>query len=108
MARSDPQVNIRLPADLKARLEVAAEAAARSLTAEIIVRLESSFRHGIHPERGAVETDQAQVRLRPFQQQLFEGVRKIVRMEALLGAPKLSKEQKVELAQLKGELGLDD
>ncbi|MBV6816052.1 Arc family DNA-binding protein [Xanthomonas campestris pv. passiflorae] len=44
MARNDPQVNIRLPAALKAELDKAAEKAGRSLTAEIVQRLEDSFR----------------------------------------------------------------
>ena len=40
MARDDPQVNFRLPADLKARLEVDAVTNNRTLTAEIISRLQ--------------------------------------------------------------------
>ncbi|OJY78187.1 MAG: hypothetical protein BGP18_05080 [Stenotrophomonas sp. 69-14] len=43
MARIDPQVNIRLPADLKARLDEQAAKGGRSLTAEIVQRLEASF-----------------------------------------------------------------
>lgn len=43
MARDDPQVNFRMPAALKRRLEQAADASGRSLTAEIIQRLEQSF-----------------------------------------------------------------
>jgi len=43
MARTDPQINIRLPAELKARVEAAMEWSGRSLTAEIVQRLEASF-----------------------------------------------------------------
>lgn len=43
MARNDPQVNLRFPADLKDRLDVAAQQNKRSLTAEIVTRLEESF-----------------------------------------------------------------
>lgn len=43
MARNDPQVNLRYPADLKRRLDEAAAANRRSLTAEMINRLEQSF-----------------------------------------------------------------
>ena len=43
MARTDPQVNIRLPATLKAQLEESATKAGRSLTAEIVHRLEDSL-----------------------------------------------------------------
>lgn len=41
--RTDPQFKLRLPAELKKRLEDAAARANRSLTAEIVSRLESSF-----------------------------------------------------------------
>lgn len=37
------QVNFRMPAELKSRVEAAAEANNRSTTAEIIARLEASF-----------------------------------------------------------------
>ncbi|KJU80978.1 hypothetical protein N619_01015 [Ectopseudomonas oleovorans] len=48
MSRSDPQVNFRMPADLKDRLEEAARNNRRSTTAEIVARLEDSFgREGI-------------------------------------------------------------
>ena len=40
MARTDPQVNLRIPAELKDALDAAAEANKRSLTAEIVARLE--------------------------------------------------------------------
>lgn len=43
MARKDPQINIRIPADLKSQLEGAAGAGGRSVTAEIITRLQASF-----------------------------------------------------------------
>lgn len=39
MARDDLQVNVRIPADLKAALEVQANANYRSLTGEIVARL---------------------------------------------------------------------
>jgi len=43
MARSDPQMNIRLPEELKAAIEQAAKANGRSMNAEIVSRLEQSF-----------------------------------------------------------------
>ena len=43
MARNEPQVNLRMPQELKATLELSAKASNRSLTAEIIARLERSF-----------------------------------------------------------------
>lgn len=43
MARTDPQINLRIPADLKARLEAVALASGRSTNAEIVWRLEQSL-----------------------------------------------------------------
>lgn len=43
MARSDPQMNFRIPADLKEQLELAAKENNRSLTAELINRLDESI-----------------------------------------------------------------
>lgn len=47
MARNDPQVNFRIPADLKDRLETAALASGRTLTAEVVSRLQGSFQGDI-------------------------------------------------------------
>lgn len=43
MARNDPQVNFRIPSALKDRLDLAAHENGRTLTAELIIRLESTF-----------------------------------------------------------------
>lgn len=43
MARSDPQVNLRISAELKERIEAAAAKSKRSMNAEIAERLERSF-----------------------------------------------------------------
>lgn len=43
MARTDPQLNFRIPAELKARLEEAARAAGRSLNSELVARLQASL-----------------------------------------------------------------
>ena len=43
MARNDPQVNFRIPSDLKDKLDLAARENGRTLTAELILRLESTF-----------------------------------------------------------------
>jgi len=43
MARSDPQINIRVPADLKQQLELLAVQNGRSLNAEVVLRLENSL-----------------------------------------------------------------
>ncbi len=46
MARTDPQINVRLPIELKERLGVEARANTRTLNAEIVNRLERSFAAG--------------------------------------------------------------
>lgn len=43
MARTDIQMNIRIPELLKFRLETAAKQSGRSVTAEIVERLDASF-----------------------------------------------------------------
>lgn len=43
MARSDPQMNFRIPADLKEQLEKVAKENNRSLTSELISRLDESL-----------------------------------------------------------------
>ncbi|MGB3290929.1 MAG: Arc family DNA-binding protein [Burkholderiaceae bacterium] len=43
MARTDPQVNFRMPQNLRDMLEDAAKENKRTLTAEIVARLEHSF-----------------------------------------------------------------
>lgn len=43
MSREDPQMKIRLPADLKDQIEAAAKDSGRSMNAEIVVRLQDSF-----------------------------------------------------------------
>lgn len=43
MARSDPQFNLRIPTDLKERLEASAKSSGRSVTAEILANLESAL-----------------------------------------------------------------
>ncbi len=43
MARNEPQMNLRLPADLKDQIEDAAANNKRTLTAEVVARLQDSF-----------------------------------------------------------------
>ncbi|MGV3170506.1 MULTISPECIES: Arc family DNA-binding protein [Proteus] len=43
MSREDPQLRIRLPIELKEKIEVTAKENGRSMNAEIVQRLESSF-----------------------------------------------------------------
>jgi predicted DNA-binding protein len=46
MSRSDPQMSIRLPGDLKPRLVEAARTNGRTINAEIVSRLDRSFAAG--------------------------------------------------------------
>jgi len=43
MARNDPQMNLRVPMDLKEKIEKAAFDNGRTITAEAVYRLEQSF-----------------------------------------------------------------
>ncbi|WIJ26619.1 Arc family DNA-binding protein [Devosia sp. RR2S18] len=43
MARNDPQINIRLPIELKERLEEEAQSNNRAFKAEVVARLQASF-----------------------------------------------------------------
>tara|TARA_R110001606_G_scaffold68797_1_gene157168 strand:- start:12715 stop:12978 length:264 start_codon:yes stop_codon:yes gene_type:complete len=47
MSRSDPQFNLRIPAELRDKVAEAASENRRSATAEIIARLEESFQSPI-------------------------------------------------------------
>lgn len=46
MARTDPQINLRVPAELKKKLEILAIENSRSLNAEVVNRLETSIESG--------------------------------------------------------------
>ncbi|KAA1013049.1 Arc family DNA-binding protein [Paraburkholderia panacisoli] len=63
MARSDPQVNIRMPQELKDRLEAATTETNRSLNGEILERLERSF-DAPTVEIGEASLDAIEARLR--------------------------------------------
>lgn len=43
MARTDPQINLRVPANLKKKIELIAIENSRSINAEVVQRLEQSF-----------------------------------------------------------------
>lgn len=47
MARNDPQMNLRVPMELKENIEKAALDNGRTITAEAVFRLEQSFRNEI-------------------------------------------------------------
>lgn len=49
MARNDPQMNLRVPVELKEKVEKAAFENGRTITAEAVYRLEKSFESEISP-----------------------------------------------------------
>jgi predicted DNA-binding protein len=51
MARTDPQVNFRIPAELNERLKEAAAENGRTITAELVHRLDASFRRSVDDDR---------------------------------------------------------
>jgi len=56
MSREDPQMKIRLPADLKDQIETAAKDSGRSMNAEIVARLERSFKVFAEAEANMIGT----------------------------------------------------
>lgn len=62
MARTDLQINFRIPAALKERLEESARANSRSLTAELVARLNNSHEPSIEHVRTAI--NEANLRMR--------------------------------------------
>lgn len=55
MARADPQLNFRIPVELRDRLEAAARENNRSLTGELVDRLERSFLQSVEQDDEAVK-----------------------------------------------------
>lgn len=52
MARNDPQMNLRVPMELKENIEKAALDNGRTITAEAVFRLEQSFEKKFEGSRG--------------------------------------------------------
>ncbi|MFT8711442.1 Arc family DNA-binding protein [Komagataeibacter rhaeticus] len=57
MAAHDPHFKVRMPPALKDRIEKAARESNRSMTAEIVHRLEESFKENLRREEAAVTPD---------------------------------------------------
>lgn len=76
MARTDPQINLRIPADLKDALDAEAVKNKRSLTAEVVARLEASLGgsvvEGLTPNLRAIVEVRAKMRGMPIEQALAE------------------------------------
>ncbi|QIO48175.1 Arc family DNA-binding protein (plasmid) [Rhizobium leguminosarum bv. trifolii] len=63
MSRGDPHFRLRIPEDLKREIETAARANSRTITSEVIYRLEQSFHRSPTNKRGLVEEIEA-IRMR--------------------------------------------
>lgn len=80
MARTDPQVNFRIPADLKEKLEDAANKNNRTITAELILRLESTFKDSLSNDEKQNLMDEYMRRfenIAPLMQDVFESIKEI-------------------------------
>ncbi len=56
MARHEPQVNFRIPQELKDKLEQSAKDSGRSITKELVMRLEQSYGQNLEPTLTETET----------------------------------------------------
>lgn len=96
MARTDPQINIRVTAEFKKKLETTAIQNGRSMNAEVVSRLEASFkqRHVDLIEETAKASDAvldeattyAQLRQQYFQKQLIKLDFYLERLDLKIGA----------------------
>ncbi|MEF2071918.1 Arc family DNA-binding protein [Consotaella aegiceratis] len=75
MAREDLHFRLRIPEDLKASIEAAAEEHHRSMTAEIVARLEKSFASEQELARWAELSEQLLASLRRSQKEHEENLR---------------------------------
>ncbi|TBF26923.1 Arc family DNA-binding protein (plasmid) [Rhizobium leguminosarum] len=55
MSRDDPHFRLRIPEDLKREIETAARANSRTITSEVVYRLEQSFGRSAIGKGGLVE-----------------------------------------------------
>ncbi|ULR87209.1 Arc family DNA-binding protein [Comamonas sp. B21-038] len=98
MSREDPQMKIRLPAELKARIEAAATASTRTLNAEVVDRLQGSFEAGASPD---LIVDQAK-QIYDLRRQLAFNLMAMAEAAALIG--ELKPDEKALIQSLKEEV----
>jgi hypothetical protein len=79
MARDDLHFRLRIPEDLKARIEKIAAENGRSMTAEIVVRLERSFKLEETLEDLQASTEVAHERIDDLQAQINSLARELER-----------------------------
>lgn len=92
MARTDPQVNFRIPAELKAKLEQAAHENGRSITNELVARLEASFDNDQPSKEGLEQRlkdlEQALIVSTTHYEQLIKLFEQKIDIRSLLATPK--------------------
>ncbi|WP_081687940.1 Arc family DNA-binding protein [Rhizobium mesoamericanum] len=59
MSRGDPHFRLRIPEDLKREIEAAARANSRTITSEVVYRLEQSFSRSGTDQGGLIEEIEA-------------------------------------------------
>ncbi|WP_306915106.1 Arc family DNA-binding protein [Rhizobium mesoamericanum] len=59
MSRGDPHFRLRIPEDLKREIETAARANSRTITSEVVFRLEQSFGRSGADQGGLIEEIEA-------------------------------------------------
>ncbi|MBW9113411.1 Arc family DNA-binding protein [Rhizobium cauense] len=73
MSRNDPHFRLRIPENLKREIEASAHANSRSITAEIVTRLETSLgMSGSHTTSLVAEIEHLRTRLAQLQRAIVE------------------------------------
>lgn len=62
MSRTDPQFKLRVPPELRAKIEQSAFASRRSMNAEVVIRLEASYAQENAAKEGTHDRDERKPR----------------------------------------------
>lgn len=86
MSREDPQMKIRLPADLKDRIEALAKQAGRSMNAEIVTRLQQTLPESLQSAATQAQEKMGQRPVSPIIRVSPDGSSKEISVEELAQA----------------------
>ena len=75
MSKRPPQINVRVPEELKQKLHEAAANNERSVNSEIVHRIEMSFVENLNPGQ-IISADQAKARALQAQKDVYENLKK--------------------------------
>lgn len=81
MAREDPHFRLRIPEDLKNRVEASAYENRRSITAEIIARVQRTFIEDEKAKKAERAANDARLLGEPSEETIMTGIRKIIAEE---------------------------